>query len=541
MVTNGDPTSDGTLPTSADWGIADSRSVDQLLRLRAQTHPDWQYIRWHDGSLTFRAFEQRVDHLARGLAAHGLKQGDHVAVMMDRHIDHIASIFALARLGAVNVPINPQHKGRSLEFLLSDSDPAYCLVDVQFSDQLQAAMPSTATSLLVERGGTSSELSIRFEALTHGNTDPISPRTIAPADTAVLLYTSGTTGMPKGVPMSDSMMRASAIGCLELSGISEGSVLHFWDPLYHVFGVETLILAVMAPAQIALVRRFSASRFWNECREFGATHIHYVGSILPILLKNPETASDRDHTVHTAWGGGCPKSIWDQFETRFGCQVREGYGLTETSSFCLVNTNGPTGSVGKPLAYFEVDVLDDNGTSQPDGCQGQLAVTPTRDGVLFTGYRNRPDATDEALAGKRFLTGDIGLRDHDGYYYFVGRQKNMIRRKGENISADAIEDVVGQHSDVEECAVIAVPSDIGEDELKLFVLPKSDTSPTYEAVWKWCQDNLSSYMIPRFISMIDQFEKTPTHRIRKELLSTDTADCWDSMTNDDVNRSVCTR
>ena len=512
---------------SADWGVAQNNSIDDLLRLRAETDPNWELLRWRGGAMTISELDRRVDTLACGLSSLGVKFDTPVVLMMGNHVDHIVSIFALARLGAVNVPINPSHKGGSLTYLMQDSQARFCICDAECLAQIEKALGSNMDSVTrIVRGQPDAAKTVHFANVAAGSSTLSSQCAVAAEDCAVLLYTSGTTGMPKGVPMSDSMIRAAAIGCLELSGVERGSVLHFWDPLYHVFGLESLLLALIEPAHLVLVPRFSASRFWEECAEFGVTHIHFVGSILPILLKQPPGPRDRAHSVRIAWGGGCPSSIWEEFETRFGLHIREGYGLTETSSFCLINTDQVRGSVGRALAYFNVAVVDENGTPVPAGQHGQIAVRARRDGVLFTRYLNRPEATEEALQDGWFRTGDIAYCDADGNFYFIGRLKNMIRRRGENISAAAVEDVVGRHPLIEECALIPVPSEVGEDDLKLFIRLSGPDILEPKTFWSWCAEVLPTHMLPDYAVIVEEFEKTPTQRIRKELLPKTTPECW---------------
>jgi carnitine-CoA ligase len=338
-------------------------------------------------------------------------------------------------------------------------------------------------------------------------------------DLRTILYTSGTTGPAKGVEMTDRMLRASALGSIWIGDIQPGSVLHFWDPIYHVFGSEVLVLSLMVPVTLAFVPRFSASRFWDEVREYRATHIHFVGGVLQLLLKQPPSPSDRDHSARIAWGGGCPVGIWREFEERFGVEIREGYGMTETSSFSVINTEGRLGSVGRTVDYFEVEIVDDNGTVTAPREVGEIRVAENERGTMVSRYHKDPETTAKTIRDGWLYTGDLAYRDEDGFIYFLGRKKDSLRRRGENISAWEVERVINDHPAVEESALIGVASELADEDLKLFVKLRPGHELAAAELLGWCEPRLASFQIPRFVAFIDEFRKTPTQRIQKQFLS----------------------
>jgi len=277
------------------------------------------------------------------------------------------------------------------------------------------------------------------------------------------------------------------------------------------------------------VGRFSASRFWQQVRDAGATHIHYLGGILQILLKQPPGPLDRGHGVRIAWGGGCAAEVWRPFEERFGVEIRECYGMTEASSITTYNDNGVVGSVGKPVPWLTVELRDENDGPVATGERGEIVVRAIQKNAIFPGYFRNPEATAKALRNGALYTGDLGVFDGEGNLFFLGRMTDSVRCKGENVSAWEVERVVAMHPAVEDCAMIGVAAEVGEQDIKLFVKPKPGETVDPAALSAWLAERLAPYQNPRYIAVIDEFERTPSQRIMKHKLSKDTAGCWDRL------------
>jgi crotonobetaine/carnitine-CoA ligase len=346
-------------------------------------------------------------------------------------------------------------------------------------------------------------------------------------DIIALTPSSGTTGAPKGVLKSDRTLRAGPMGTCRLTGARPGDVFFLWEPLHHGAGVAVLIAAILERITLAMVERFSASQFWDQVRQAEATHIHYLGGVLPLLLKQPPSPLDRQHKVRVAWGGGCPTEVWRQVEERFGVEMREGYGLSEMITFVTINTEGRVGSMGKPLPFFEVRLADDEGNEVAPGEAGEITVRAREKGLHFLGYFRNEEASTAAMRGEWFLTGDLARQDSDGFCFYVGRKKDSVRRRGVNISAWEVERVVNEHPLVEESALVGVPSELGEDDLKIFVrlVPGSRLDPL-ELV-KWLEPRMPYFQIPRYVAFVEEFPKTPTQRIRKGDLPRAIEGIWD--------------
>jgi carnitine-CoA ligase len=249
--------------------------------------------------------------------------------------------------------------------------------------------------------------------------------------------------------------------------------------------------------------------------------------VLGLLLKQPPRHEDLHHSVRIAWGGGAPAHLWEPFERRFGVRMREAYGMTEAASFTTINLEGRVGSIGRPVPHFEVKIVTENGRAAATHETGQIVVREREPGLLMKGYLKDDERTAEALRDGWLYTGDFGARDADGFFYFAGRRRDRLRRRGENVSAWEIEQVVAMHADVESCAAIGVPSDVGDEDIKLFVKPVGGKQLDPLDLICWCERHLAYFQIPRYVELVDEFPRTPTERIRKDQLSTSVTGCWD--------------
>jgi crotonobetaine/carnitine-CoA ligase len=280
--------------------------------------------------------------------------------------------------------------------------------------------------------------------------------------------------------------------------------------------------------RLAIVPRFSASRFWEQVSRTRATHIHYLGGIAQILLRSPETEAEKQHGARIAWGAGLPQSERGPFERRFGVRVVECYGMTEASSFTTCNLEAVPGSVGKVVPWLEFRISGADGKTVKVGEQGEIVVRECIDGALFGGYYRNPEATARALRDGELWTGDLGRVDEAGNLYFVGRATDSLRIRGENVSAWEIEHVVKGHPAVEDAAVVAVPAEVGEQEAKLFVKVRPGRPLTLPELHAWLGPRLGKHQRPRYLTFVESFHYTPSQRVVKHVLPKDVGDCYDA-------------
>ncbi|RTQ33119.1 AMP-dependent synthetase [Variovorax gossypii] len=495
-------------------------TIGALLARRAHQHPHETYCTFQGERISLGQLDRRVNQVAAMLRARGLTRRDRVAVMLPSHPEHLYLIFALARLGMVRVPINVHLIGAPLEHLLTELEPKALIADVAYKPALEGL--GMRLPLVIWRNGTDDQ----FDSFAACAEDAVSPEVHAD-DVIALSPSSGTTGAPKGVLKTDRHLRAGPTAVLRLTGAGPGDVFLFWEALHHGSGVAVAIAALIGGFQLAMLERFSASRFWDDARRHRATHIHYLGSVLPMLLKQPARSDDRQHAVRIAWGGGCPSHVWHAFAERFGVEMREGYGLSELITFVTANVDGTPGSIGKPLSCYEISLLDDESRPVAEGINGEIAIRARDARLGFIGYFRNPQADAAARRGDFFMTGDLAHADAEGNLFYAGRKKDMLRRRGVNISAWDVERVFAQHEAVAEVALVGVPSELGEDELKLFVRARDGVRIDPMALIQWSSQRLPYFQIPRYIEFIDAFPKTPTQRIQKKELSRHVAGVWD--------------
>lgn len=492
-----------------------------LLSQRASCDPDGVFARFNGEPVSYGALNAKADAFAAHLRHLGIAPDERVAVMMRNSIVTVACVFGLAKAGIAWVPLNAQLRGEGLRYLLRHSKPKLVLVDDNLVALVADALPAeTAPAIIVHRAD--GELDA---ILASGKRFDEAP---PPADAIfAIMYSSGTTGRPKGVIVSHRMLRLAAEGVGRVSAAKPREVLFVWEPLYHIGGAQLLPLPMIRDVTLAMVDRFSAGRFWSQVKAEGATHIHYLGGILQILLKQPPSPLDRDHGVRIAWGGGCPPDIWPQFQSRFGVEIRECYGMTESSSITTFSDTGLVGSVGRCMPWFSVTLLDPEGRALPQGERGEIVVETTLPGAIFRGYLDDAEATARALRDGKLHSGDLGSLDAEGNLYFHGRMTDSVRCRGENVSAWEVEHVAAEHEAVEDCAMIGVATDIGEQDIKLFVKLREGAIVDPAILSDWLSQRLASYQNPRYIAFVDEFERTASQRIMKYKLSSRPDDCWD--------------
>ena len=465
-----------------------------LLRDAVAAEPGRVFARMAEATLTLAALDAESDALAAGLRARGVARGDRLAAGLPNALDSLALIFAMAKAGIVWVPLNPQLSEAGLQHILSLTRPK-----------------------LVLHNGEAPRVAGGFHEAPPG-----------PAEDFAICTTSGTTGPPKGVRVSHRMLRLAGEGVALVADARDGDVMFLWEPLHHIGGVQMLVLPLLRRAVLHLVPRFSASAFWGQVIAARATHLHYLGGILQILLKQDPTPAERAHSLRIAWGGGCPAELWPQVQARFGVALRECYGMTEASSFSTCNADGTPGSVGRAMPWFEVAVVDEAGHPLPPGARGQIMVRAKDRLALTQGYLDNPAATAAALRDGALFTGDSGSLDAAGNLFFHGRMTDSVRVRGENVAAWEVETIAAQHPDVADCAMIGVAAEIGEQEIKLFLQPRAGATLDLAAFQAWLAPRLARYQRPRYLALVAEFPRTPSQRIQKFALPTGTADGFDT-------------
>jgi crotonobetaine/carnitine-CoA ligase len=490
---------------------------------QAKSYPQRLFATYQAEPVSFGWLHQASDAFAAALRRRGVERNDRVAVMLRNGRATLAILYGLAKAGIVWVPVNVQQRGEGLRYILDHADPKLAIVE----DDLLPVLAASGTRL--DPGAMVAAQNAGGVPAWLGGAHAFDEPAPTPDSTFAIMYTSGTTGPPKGVIVSHQMLRLAGEGVTRVAGARDGDVFFVWEPLYHIGGAQLLVIPLLADVVLTMVERFSGTGFWEQVKACGATHIHYLGGILQILLKQPQSPLDRAHGVRIAWGGGAPSEIWGPFQERFGIKIRECYGMTEASSITTCNDLGIVGSVGRPMPWLSVQIIGADGQPLAGGQRGEIVTREIAPGAITKGYFRNPEATAKALRDGQLHTGDLGSFDEAGNLYFHGRMSDSVRCKGENVSAWEVEHVAASHPAVEDCAMIGVRTDVGEQDIKLFLKPRAGASIDLPAFSAWIGSRLAPYQNPRYLVLVEEFERTPSLRIMKHKLSRALDDGWDRL------------
>ncbi|WP_034296656.1 AMP-binding protein [Herbaspirillum sp. RV1423] len=475
-------------------------------------------IEFNGKKTSFADMGARVAAMQQWLSGRGVKTGDRVALMLENGLDHMALIYALMLSGVVWVPVNTRLKAPGISYLLGHCAPDLFIAQRSFAEPLAELADLGGKLVWLDEIDVAQDASLRPAAAV-----------IAPRDTLCLIYTSGTTGAPKGVVFTHRMMRIAGEGTLIVSDVRPGERMFVWEPLCHIGGAQMLLVPFLQSTELHIVERFSASKFWRQVAAARATHLHYLGGILDILMQLPPEAQPQRHTLRVAWGAGVSARAWNGILERLQLSLRECYGMTEGSSFTTVNASGKAGSIGRALPWLKVELLDHAGAPVPLGEIGQIVVSSEVEGCFLPGYLDNPKASADAIQSGKLHTGDLARMDQDGDLYFVGRKSDSMRVRGENVSAWEIERVFVMHPAIAAAAAVGVAGEIGEQEIMLYVQCKEGQEAAFPALAEWAKSRLASYQVPRYYVQAEGFETTLSERIKKHLLKPDLAAAWDRL------------
>ncbi|MFI7067685.1 AMP-binding protein [Kribbella sp. NPDC050124] len=497
-------------------------TLPSLLAQAAARWPERTFLRIDGQDVSFAEFDEQTSRLAGALAANGVGQGDRVVAFMSNSLACVQAWFATNRLGAVWVPVNTEWRSEVLAHAALLADPVLTIVDESLAAELESALERTGAVdrriplvVAANRGGVNGDAPDLGNLLQ--NCVPPVDVEARPSDVAGMLYTSGSTGRSKACVLSHRYFVTQAHIAIRDLGLRADDVLYCPFPLFHADATAlTVVPALMLGATAAIGRRFSASRFWSEVREVRATVFDFMGATLSILHRSAPGPADADNPVRLAWGVPLPEWAPD-FEERFGLKLLELYGSVEASLPITQHWQNPRvpGSCGRQNEDFDTQVVDEFDEPVTDGTVGELVIRPRRAGTMFDGYFADPEATTTAWRNLWFHSGDLVRRDEDGNYFFVGRKKDVIRRRGENISAFEVEEALLRHAEIRECAAIGVPSELTEEDVKVLIVTTAGSELTAPEVWDFACGSLGRFQRPRYVELVDSLPKTPTGKIDK--------------------------
>ena len=513
-------------------------TLPHVLEHQAQHRAQRPFLSWTDAgpALTYAEVNARVNRLAHGMAAFGIARREHVGILLPNCLEFLFAWFALNKLGAVEVAISDAYKGSFLAHPLQLSQSRTLITTATLAQRLvdiEDQIPIETIVLVTEPGADPAVLPPAFRRIRlHRFADLCSdnaenpPDITTPQDPAAVLLTSGTTGPSKGVVMPHSQFYFFAEEDVQLMRLKEDDVYMTGFPLFHGNAqFLTVYPSMIAGAHCVLYPRFSASDWAGRARRSGATVTNLLGATLAFICAQPPSPDDRAHKIRCIYAAPLSTDLAGPFSERFG--VREfvdGFGQTEISNVFMTPPGAPRppGASGVLVdQWFEVRLADpETGEPVPEGQAGELWVRHKHPGIISTEYLGMPDKTIESRRDLWFHTGDALRRDAQGWYYFVDRVKDALRRRGENISSFEVEAVLRSHASVADCAVIGVAADekAGEDEVMAFIVPRESQVLDYAAISAWCDARMPAFMIPRYFDQLKELPRTPTEKVRKKEL-----------------------
>jgi len=497
-------------------------SLFQVLDAQADALGDRIFLNVDEDAISYAGLRERSERFAGGLQQLGLDRGDRVAVLTENSIELVITLFACARLGLVLVPLNMYLRGEFLRFQLAKSGAAAAVVDAPGLEAVRAIERPPSLRHLIVTSAAAADGELVFDALAQ--TPPVTDRvSLSSSDQAAIMFTSGTTGMPKGCVLPHGVFTRWHPVHQEAGYILPGDVMITPSPMFHQgFLGAMLTPALWSGASVYAMRQFRAATFMATAREVGATVIYAVGTIGMLLLTQPPGPGDADPgKLRVALLPPMPPASQRAFEERFNLPVvADSYGQTEVLVIGMSSVDGPRkpGSAGRPAPHVEVAVVDDDDDILPTGQVGEIVVRPRVSDTFFSGYWDEPAATLATWRNLWHHTGDLGRQDQDGTLWILDRKKDAIRRRGENVSSVELENAIRMHPLVKEVAVHAVPSDIGDDDIKACMVLQPESTLEPEELFAYFKRTLPYFAVPRYVEFLPALPVNAVGRVTKVTL-----------------------
>lgn len=505
------------------------RVAGKILAQQAAVAGERPFVRFGSDWTTYAEANRRANKVANALVGIKIDKGCRVAILLKNRLEYLDLWFGLSKIGAIQVPINAEYLAPQIVQMFQRTSIDVVVVEASLLGEMVKAfaqlfpmptvvivdsMPSPVPAQL--------ETAIDYAAMVAEAADeePASSAQVSGADVAAIMNTSGTTGRSKGVCLSHAQQYILGRNIAADMGLSADDVYYNFFPLFHNTAQAMITMPVLlCGAKMVLTDKFSASRFWQEIIQEGCTAFYYIGEMMRILLKMTTADDARGSQLRIGWGIGASARDFAEFELRFGVPLGTGYGSTEANVPCYrPRGSKKTASVGRVVPGFEIRIANQFGEPVPTGTTGEILIRSSEPYALMLGYDGNPAETLKALHDLWFNSGDAGYLDADGDLFFMGRVKDSIRVCGENISAFEVEEAISAVDGVLEVAAIAVPSELGGDDLKIVVVARDDAKLTPEKLIAHAQSQLPRYSIPRYVEFVPALPKTATNKVQKNVL-----------------------
>jgi crotonobetaine/carnitine-CoA ligase len=474
-----------------------NKNILDLLISTSKKRPNHILFIENKKKITRKEFVEKILKIKGGLKKKGLKKGDKVLSLLEKSYEEIILFFACITSGIIWIPLGSERKGIGLEYIIKLTKPK-----IVFSKKIKPKnLPKNLYGKIYKINKNLKNLEWKENFFNILDLNKLS----------CIIFTSGTTGPPKGVMVSQKMLLTSAYATGMAADINIKDKLLLWESLYHIGGLEIIVLALLENITIIIEKKFSAKNFWTSIRKHKISKLHYLGGILDILLKLKKSKLDRNHNIKIGFGAGARPDVVTKFKKRFNINLREVYGMTEASSFTTINFNKKKNSIGKALPWFDVKIKKKFYKDK----LGEILINEKINGLLTKGYYNDRRATKELLKRDGLHTGDIAKKDINGNYFYIGREKDSVRVRGENISSWEIETTLNKKNFISESAILKTKADIGEDDMIALVIPKTNAL-NIKQIASNCQKDLSKNYFPRYWCLVKKFPRTPSLRIDKK-------------------------
>ena len=521
MHDDGLPGAFGVQQTLRDLSALNARD---FLEEAARAVPHDTFLIHGQDSVSYGEFNRRVDRAAFAWHELGVREGDRVAFMLENRPEFLTAWLGLAKIGGILVAINTRWQAGEVGKFLGLTEPRFALVSERHREVFHSAIAAAPSLEKVLTLGPAEEFADFNELLEQAQ--PEAPEVeLRASDVISFISTSGTTGRPKAVMQTHGNYVLTGEGYARWVELRRGERIYLCLPLFHINSqAYTVMGAIAARAGVVLVERFSASRFWSDMSEYGVNVFNYIGSMLAVLMKRDPSPAERRHAVRLTYGGpALPGPLRQEVEERFGLTLLSGIGMSETTFGLIESIHGERrpGSLGKPRQHpdprivNEARVVDDKGRDVPPGEVGELIF---RSPVMMKGYWRDAEQTAQSVRDGWLYTGDLVRKDEEGFFYFVDRKKDIIRVRGENVSSAEVEQVLSEHPAVQEAAVVGVPSELTDEEVAAFVVPRPGAKPNVDELVARCKARLAEFKAPRHIWLVESLPKTETQRVEKPRL-----------------------
>jgi carnitine-CoA ligase len=496
------------------------KTIRTLLETSVSRTPDKVLFAFKDQQVTYSEVLRTVSRIANGFLKLGIKKGDRVAILLPNCLEFPFCWLAANMIGAVMAPVNNRFLMGEAKYILNHSEAKLLVTsseNLEMIGEIRSGLKFLDHIINIDNHGR--EEGIPYSDLLETSA-VLPPASIEEEDLAVLLYTSGTTGNPKGCMASHYYCVNLADIEARLFDLGDEDRVYTAQPFYYMDPQWNTLMVMTRNATLAFAEKFSTSKFWDEIRRYGVTCFYCIGSMTSFLFNMPPSELDKSHNLKLVQTSGIHPRMHKAWEERFNVPVYEVYASTETACDIAVTPHMDrkvgTACIGRPVYYREAKIVDENEAEVKPGEVGEIVLKRARG--MMTGYYKDPEATEHAFRGGWFHSGDLAYKDEDGDYHFVGRKKDIIRRGGENISAPSLEQVLMSHPKIIDAAVIPVPDKIRGEEVKAYVVLKPNEAADYQEIVSFCEQNMAAFKVPRYYEFRESLPKTPSERVQKRKL-----------------------